>query len=93
MLPLPWMEVQLTAWIDDFGATLRRVLAFLDLPYSAACTRFYELPRRVRTASADQVRRPINAQGIGRWRPYERELAPMIAELEKAGLVDREGAE
>ena len=57
------------------------MLAFLGLPPDPACARFYELDRRIITASRDQVRRPVNAQGIGRWRHYEAELAPLIAEL------------
>jgi len=35
----------------------------------------------VNTASIDQVRRPISAASVGRWRRYERHLAPMLEEL------------
>jgi len=35
------------------------LLEFLELPYDAACARFYETPRSVRTASASQVREPL----------------------------------
>ncbi|HTV29416.1 MAG TPA: hypothetical protein VMF32_16690, partial [Xanthobacteraceae bacterium] len=52
-----------------------------------ACERFYAQGRRIRTASAQQVRTPINARGLGRWRRYEAELAPLIAELEAVGLI------
>ena len=37
---------------------------------------------RVRTVSRAQVRQPVNANGLGRWRAYASELAPLIAELE-----------
>ena len=86
-LPLPLLEVALEDWVIDFAGTLRRVLAFLELDEDPACYRYYELDRRVRTASSDQVRQPVNARGLGRWRAYETELAPMIAELQAAGLV------
>jgi len=86
-LPLPMLDVALTDWVEDFAGTLMRVLTFLDLPYDPACERFYAQGRRVRTASAQQVRAPINARGIGRWRRYEVELAPLIAELEAVGLI------
>jgi hypothetical protein len=33
---------------------------------------------------------PVNARGIGRWRRYAEQLAPMLAELETAGIVERE---
>jgi Sulfotransferase family len=87
VLPIPLLEVSLTDWIEDFSSTLRRVLAFLDLPYDAACENFHRQRRKVRTASAEQVRRPVNARGIGRWRRYEAELAPALAELAAAGLI------
>jgi tetratricopeptide (TPR) repeat protein len=90
VLPIPLLELALAEWIEDFGGTLRRVLDFVGLPYNTACERFYEQRRRVRTASADQVRQPINASGLGRWREYKAELAPMIAELEAAGLVSHD---
>jgi hypothetical protein len=86
-LPLPLLDVALTDWVEDFAGTLARGLFFLGLPYDPACERFYEQSRRVRTASAQQVRAPVNARGIGRWRRYEAKLAPLITELEAAGLV------
>ena len=87
VLPLPLLTIALTDWIDDFDATLARLLDFLGLPPDPACARFYELDRGVSTASRDQVRRPINRAGLDRWREYEIELQPLIAELAAAGLL------
>jgi Flp pilus assembly protein TadD len=87
-LPVRLLEVALSDWVEDFSGTLSRVLDFLELPYDSACARFYEQERRVRTASAQQVRRPINARGLGRWRRYETQLEPMLVELRAAGLID-----
>ena len=84
-LPSPMLMLDHAEWIADFGATLRRVLGFLDLPYDRACERFFEHDRRVGTASRAQVRRPINAAGVGRWREYAEQLAPMLRELPPAG--------
>jgi hypothetical protein len=86
-LPLPMMTIARTDWIDGFDETLARLPDFLRLPPDPACARFYEFDRRVSTASRDQVQRPINAQGVDRWRLYEAELQPMIAELITAGLL------
>jgi predicted Zn-dependent protease len=80
-------EVALTDWVGDFAGTLARLEAFLDLPHDPACERFHESGRRVRTASAAQVRQPINARGLGRWRPHAAHLGPMIAPLAAAGLL------
>ncbi|MBV9859634.1 MAG: sulfotransferase [Alphaproteobacteria bacterium] len=87
VLPLPILEVELSDWVADFAGTLDRVLGFLGLAHDPACERFYEQDRRVRTASSQQVRQPINGRGLGRWRGYEAELAPLIAELTEAGIV------
>jgi len=87
------IEVELADWVERFPATLARVLEFLGLPYDAACERFYEQDRRVRTASAGQVRRPINRDGLGRFHAYAGHLAPMFAELERAGLIEPAPAE
>ncbi len=81
VLSIPMLELDHADWITDFDATLRRVLAFIDLPWDPACHRFFEQDRAVRTASRDQVRLPINPGGVGRWRAYAEQLAPMLREL------------
>jgi len=81
------LTLRLSDWVEDFDATLRRVLDHVGLPYDSACARFYEADTRVRTVSRTQVREPVNARGLGRWRTYEAELQPLIAELEKAGVL------
>ena len=90
VLPIPMLEIDLAHWVEDFTGTLARVLEFVGLPRDPACERFHESRRRVRTASAVQVREPINARGLGRFRAYEKQLAPLIAELEAAGVVTAE---
>jgi tetratricopeptide (TPR) repeat protein len=86
-LPNPILTVRLADWVEDFDATLSRVLAHLGLPPDANCARFYERDSRVRTVSRAQVRQPVNARGLGRWRTYADDLAPLIGELESAGLL------
>ena len=87
-LPNPILTVRLSDWVEDFPGALTRVLEHLDLPPDPNCATFYEGESRVRTVSRTQVRQPVNARGLGRWRPYEAELAPMIAELEAAGALE-----
>jgi Flp pilus assembly protein TadD len=89
-LPNPILTVKLADWVEDFAGTLRRVLDFLDLPYDAACETFHEADRRVRTVSRAQVRQPINARGIGRWRHYQRQLEPLVAALREHGALQDE---
>jgi tetratricopeptide (TPR) repeat protein len=82
--------VRLVDWVEDFDATLHRLLTFLDLPADPACARFYESERRVMTVSRRQVRSPLNSDGMDRWKPYARHLQPLIGELENdKALMDR----
>jgi tetratricopeptide (TPR) repeat protein len=89
-LPNPILTLALKDWVDDFSGTLTRILDFLDLPHDDACERFYEQDTRVRTVSRAQVKQPVNSRGIGRWRPYEAQLQPLIAELEEGGALPRD---
>ena len=69
------------ALIDDPEAEVRALLGHLVLAFDPACLRFHETERAVRTASSEQVRRPINREGVGQWRPYEQWLGPLKAAL------------
>ena len=82
-LPTPPLRLSLVDWVADFQGTLARVLDYVGLPYDPACERFFEQEGPVRTVSRKQVREPVNARGLGRWKPYAAQLAPMIAELAK----------
>ena len=59
------------ALVDEPEQEVRRLLDFLGLPFDPACLRFHENERAVRTASSEQVRRPINREGFDQWRPFE----------------------
>ncbi|MEA3010727.1 MAG: hypothetical protein QOJ91_2419 [Sphingomonadales bacterium] len=63
--------------IDEPEREIRALLDALGLPFDPACLRFHENKRAVRTASSEQVRRPINREGVGQWRAYERWLGPL----------------
>lgn len=80
-LPNPILTLPLESWVGDFHATLRGVLAFLDLPYDAACERFFAVEREIHTVSRAQVREPVHGRGLGRWRAYAAQLQPLIAAL------------
>lgn len=67
--------------LDDPEGEVRALLAALGLPFEEACLHFHENRRAVRTASSEQVRRPINRDGEGQWRAVEAQLQPLIAAL------------
>jgi len=59
----------------------RRLLAYCELPWHEACLKPHETKRVVRTASAKQVKLPINSRSIGRWKHYEQYIGPLRAHL------------
>jgi Sulfotransferase family len=67
--------------IEDTEGEVRRLLEHCGLPFEADCLRFYENERAVRTASSEQVRRPIFREGLEQWRHFEPWLEPLKAAL------------
>jgi tetratricopeptide (TPR) repeat protein len=63
--------------LDDPEAEIGALLDYLGLPFEAACLDFHQNKRAVRTASSEQVRRPINRDGVDQWKPYEGHLGPL----------------
>ncbi len=77
VLPAPPYRLIHERLIDDPEAEIRALLDFLGLPFEPACLAFHETERPVRTASSEQVRRPINREGVGQWRAYAPWLDPL----------------
>jgi predicted Zn-dependent protease len=67
--------------VDDAEGEVRRLLAYCGLPFEDGCLRFYQNDRAVRTASSEQVRRPIFREGIDQWTHFEAWLGPLKAAL------------
>ncbi|MGL5839083.1 MAG: sulfotransferase [Sphingorhabdus sp.] len=63
--------------LDEPERQVRALLDYLGLPFEDGCMRFHENTRAVRTASSEQVRRPINRDGVGQWQPYDASLGPL----------------
>jgi cytochrome c-type biogenesis protein CcmH/NrfG len=63
--------------IEAPEAQVRAMLNYLGVPFEEACLNFHQNKRAVRTASSEQVRRPINRDGVEQWKPYEQWLDPL----------------
>ena len=83
VLPDKILRVNNEDVIDDLEGQVKRMLEFLGLPFEEQCISFYETDRSVRTASSEQVRQPINKSGMGRWKPYAKNLKPLLKTLDK----------
>ncbi|MEJ2458541.1 MAG: sulfotransferase, partial [Novosphingobium sp.] len=71
------LRVQHEDVLADLAGQVRRMLDYLELPFEEACLDFHKTERAVRTASSEQVRRPINTSGVAQWKPFEPWLDPL----------------
>ena len=59
----------------------KELISFCNLEWEKQCLDFHKNKRQVRTASIEQVRKPINNKSIGAWKRYENYLSEMLLEL------------
>jgi tetratricopeptide (TPR) repeat protein len=74
------LQVDYEDVVDDLEAQVRRLLSFLGLEFESGCVEFHRTKRAVRTASSEQVRKPIYRSGVEQWRHYE----PWLDDLKRA---------
>jgi tetratricopeptide (TPR) repeat protein len=77
VLPGTVLRVEHEDVVDDLEANVRRILDFCGLEFEPQCVEFYKTERSIRTASSEQVRRPIFKEGIDQWRNFEPWLGPL----------------
>ncbi len=85
VLPGAVLRVQHEDVLDDLEGQVKRMLDYLELPFEQACVDFHKTKRAVRTASSEQVRRPINRDGVAAWKPFEQWLEPLKAQVAGVG--------
>lgn len=85
VLPVRKLVIQYEAVVADLEREARRLIDFLDLPWDPACLEFHQTARTVLTASSWQVRQPLYASAVGRWRCYAPHLGPLLAVLDAEG--------
>ena len=75
------LEVRYEDMVADLEDQARRILEHCGLDWDPACLDFHRTERTIRTASVNQVRQPLYATSVGRWKPYEKHLGPLIEAL------------
>jgi hypothetical protein len=81
VLPGWILRVQYEDVVDDLEGSVRRILDFCRLDFEPACVEFHKTERRIHSASSEQVRLPLNRDGIDQWRHFEPWLEPFKAAL------------
>jgi len=77
MLDVAYEEV-----VDDLEGQARRLFDFCGLSWDDRCLSFHKTQRPVTTSSNVQVRQPLYRDSVSRWRRFEADLEPLLAELE-----------
>jgi hypothetical protein len=75
------------ALVQEPEGQIRMILSHIGVAFEPACLDFHKSGRAVRTASSEQVRRPMNASGIGAWRRAGAHLDPLKAALGEETLA------
>ena len=83
-LPLNFHDIRNEDLVGDFEGTVQSLCAALGIVWDPAMMEFAASARRraIATPSAVQVARGLSGEGIGRWRRYEKQLAPALPVLE-----------
>jgi tetratricopeptide (TPR) repeat protein len=77
-LPVRILEVRYEDLVADLEGGSRRIIDFLGLGWEPGVLEYYKTRRTIDTPSGWQVRQPIYASSVGRWRLYEKHLQPMF---------------
>jgi tetratricopeptide (TPR) repeat protein len=80
-LPGKILRVQHENVVEDLETHVRRILDFCQLDFEPACLDFHKTRRDIHSASSEQVRQPINREGLDQWRHFEPWLGPLKAAL------------
>lgn len=87
VLPGQILDVQYEDMLDNQEAVSRKMLEHIGVDWEDACLNFHTNKRMVKTASLYQVRQPIYKTSKGRWKRYEKHLAPLINVLKEQGCI------
>src|SRR5262249_48811093 len=76
LFPINFLDSDYATVVAEVEAGARRLIVSGGLEWEEGCLEFYRPQRLVKTASLEQVRRPIYDSSVSRWRKYERHLGP-----------------
>jgi len=75
-------NVQYESLIDDQKGQTSELLKFCGLDWDDDCVNFHQADRIVQTASATQMRKPVNSDSVELRRSFEKHLTPLFQGLD-----------
>ena len=84
MIPDAWLEVRYEDTVGDLEGQARRAVAFLGLGWRDEVLAYRDRgkDKAVNSPTYEAVAKPVYTSAIGRWRNYERPLAPVLDALQ-----------
>ncbi len=86
VLPVKIYDNNYEELVQNPRENIKKLLDFCGLSWYEGCLEFYKTKRDVKTASYDQVRKPIYKKSVARWKRYEKHLEPLRKILEAEDL-------
>ncbi|WP_406828449.1 tetratricopeptide repeat-containing sulfotransferase family protein [Microbulbifer sp. ARAS458-1] len=80
-------HVQYESLVESTETVVRGVLDYCDLDWQVQCLDFHNIRQASTTASATQVRQPIYASSIGKWKNYRAQLLTLQQVLSEGGVL------
>jgi len=77
VLPIPILDVRYEDLVADQEQKSREIISYLGLEWDPACLEFHKQKKAAMTMSSIQVRKPMNASSIARWKRYEKYIQPL----------------
>ena len=81
-----WLVVNYEDLVSAQESVSRGIVAHCGLRWEDRCLQFHAQAAAVTTASAAQVRRPVYADSVGKWRHYADQLEPLSRHFEAHGI-------
>ena len=81
------LEVRYEDLVADQEGQTRRILDHCGLPWADECLSFHANSAPVSTPSAAQVRQPIYASSVDRWKRHAAVLEPVQRFFERSGIA------
>lgn len=81
VLPVKILDVKYEDMISSQEEVSRAIVAHTGLAWDDVCLQFHEQDRAINTASHAQVRKPIYASSVEKWRKYEAHVGTLMDAL------------
>ena len=86
VLPNKIHTVPYEALVKQPALETAKLIDAVGVAWDPSCLDFDKTRRSVRTPSRDQVSRPINDEGLTKWRRFEPFVSPLISSLQSGGI-------